>query len=544
MATVIDELVQILGFEMAPNAGAIVDKFEKGLDKVTKVAGWASAALMATAGAVGAFVEKNARAAAHLEKFHKLTGMSTTTLQSWSYAVEKAGGNASDMEADLMGLTKSMSSPIPGEFNQALFMIGVNVRKANGELKGADDVLVEVSKKMQGMSKQEQIQWASKIGISDSTLLLLQKGPEAIAKYQKEAAAIPTIVSAELIKNAKEFVIQLTFLKRLMTYLGQTIAGTVAPMFKVIVKSFGDWLQLNKEWIQLKIKSVIDGIVDGFRHFYDVIGRVKKYFEDLTPAIMGAVDSLTSSNVISGMVYTVLIGIAAVLGVLIVKWILIGAAIMAVVAVIEDLFTFLEGGGSVFGDMVKWVTDLYSAFAEKFPAIAELIEMVGGFIVKMEKEWFKGLITGAKLVWEGLKMLADIFATLTISGLEFIDKVLKKLDLTKAGGWLGKMFGFGEDFAEGVNKIGSDALGTAKDFNRQATGPSVLASAHEFNRQATNPQASINTPQSANLGAGNSIKIEQHITGENAVGIASESGRKVSEALNTVAPGGFAPAAG
>ena len=49
MPTVIDELVTILGVEPKGGTKVVLDTFNAGLDRVTRFAGWAGAALTATA---------------------------------------------------------------------------------------------------------------------------------------------------------------------------------------------------------------------------------------------------------------------------------------------------------------------------------------------------------------------------------------------------------------------------------------------------------------------------------------------------------------
>ena len=74
---VIDELVTVLGFDMDGQAAATVKTLTTSIADVGKQAAVTSAALLVAASSVMAFVLQSNEASANIEKFSRLTGISS-----------------------------------------------------------------------------------------------------------------------------------------------------------------------------------------------------------------------------------------------------------------------------------------------------------------------------------------------------------------------------------------------------------------------------------------------------------------------------------
>ena len=468
MATVIDELVTVLGFEVDGKAANTVNKFGKSIDTVVTYAAAASAALLAAAGSVMYFAERNADAAGELYDLSKVTGIATDTLQELAFAQEQCGGSAESMTSDLQGLLASMSSPIPGEFNQALAMLGIATRDASGELRNVDDVLMDVSDSMQGMSAQDQLQWGDKIGLSKDTIRTLQSGRAEIDALRKQAQDIPTIVSEENLKNAKLLSTQLKLVGRVIEYIGQTIASAAGPAIKEVVSSMTEWLGKNKEFIQSGLKAIVEGIVRGFTTFWDILGRMNDAVSKLLPDISGFTGLLTDADAVAKVITGALIALSAALAILAVNFIIanapifaLGAAIAAVGLIIDDFLTFLDGGDSVFGDFVdwlssgvEWVKALSSAFAEAYPGIAAFFSAIADFF---SNNIFAPFIETITVVLGLLKEVGAIIVGQLIDNFKTMGKIVAfvfngivgniKSVLGLADKFLG-LLGFGDDESE------------------------------------------------------------------------------------------------
>lgn len=480
--TVIDELVTLLGYEISPKTKQSIAVFTTSLDSMKKKMQQTATVLTGLATAAFYFSDKANDASAEMKRMADTTGMSSDMLQGMGFAAEQVGGNFQGMLSDLNNLHKSMNSPIPGEFNQGLFLLGINTKDVNGKIKQTDQVLMEVSKRMQGMSDIEQMKWAERIGIGQDSLLLLKQGPQAIAAYRKQAADIPTIVSKEDLANAQQFGIQLKTVQRVVAYIGQTAASAAGPAMKKMVETFTKWLSANKEFIQQGLKNIINGIADGFTRFWMVVDQLRAVVINFLPWLSQMSDGLLDVETISSLVFGALAIVAATLIVMSAQWIAAAAGIMLVVAAFEDFMVYLQGGDSMMG-----------RFAEKFPGI------IGMF----------------KNLWQVVKLVAGVIGVVFIESLKAAWAIVEKI-LT---GW--------DLIFQGIGKL-SDALGIG-DLSvsyGQATAPT-----------ATAPGAP------AGGSSKTEIKIEQNIAGGNATAAASETKRMTTDALQSLIPGATAPIA-
>lgn len=131
---------------------------------------------LAASSSIAVIVKSVSDEAVQITNLSKTTGIATKTLQEYKYAAESVGASADAVTSDLQMLIETMSSPIPGEFNETLFMMGIGIRDAAGKMKSADTLLGDIAEKLNGMNEQESLQWANRLGLSNDTLILIKKG--------------------------------------------------------------------------------------------------------------------------------------------------------------------------------------------------------------------------------------------------------------------------------------------------------------------------------------------------------------------------------
>lgn len=465
MATIVDELVTILGITIAADAMLKTTKFGQALETVAQYATAASAAITAATVAIAAFTNESTQSAAELDKFSQLTGMQSSSLQEWSYAAKQAGGSAQSLRSDILHLTKDMKPLLPGEFNMGLFMLLGDYTK----YKKVDDLMSAIAGKFKGMNAQRALQWGSKIGLSEGTVLLLQKGADGIDKLRKEAQALGAIIPDEELKKAREFQMQMDRLKDVLSVIGQSVAAKISPAFKRIAQNVEDWVKVNKEFIGSGIDTFVTGVLDAMSRFSDVVHNVVTWLVKAFPALAGFFKGLDKINLISTVLVGVLTVVAGVIGFFIAKFALIGAAIVAVGILVEDFFTYLEGGKSIFGELIEAVTKTASTFAKRFPEIAEFINLVWRLLAALGKIGFELLVASLKLIKELLIGMVEN-GGLVLGVFEMIFGVINKIirpviwlvelfasivkPITDAYMWLVDMGGIIGLIGTGVSKLG------------------------------------------------------------------------------------------
>lgn len=445
---VVDELVTLLSFKTSPGTEKAIKSIKDGIATLkSEVTKWAAAATAAGA-ATSAFLLSASNKAIELQKLSQATNLSTDNLQQWQYAAEAVGASSAAVTSDLESLLKTMSSPIPGELNMELMMLGVSVHNASGQLRGADEVLKDVGDKLNKMSSARAVQWAERVGISNDTLMLLKQGRQGLSELFEEAQLVGAIIPEDAINRGAELSKSIKTLKAVFQALGNSIALSFAPNLKKVVDNFKQFLINNADFVRQGLGITIDGVSRGFGRFWDILVKIKDGFVALLQPMQPFLKNMDAVKIVAGLVTGALAGFLALMAPAIIQFAAVGAAIAGVSLVIEDFITWLQGGESVIGDIVN----AFSNWMDKFPELKEDLKSVG-------------------------QVFADVFNA--IPGL--IDKCIDKIEdmfpvINKILSSLGKVIDFvykgaktaGETLTEGALKVfgGYEGQGARENARR------------------------------------------------------------------------------
>jgi hypothetical protein len=408
--TVVDELVTLLTLEDDAKNDKVAKEFEDNLADIQKTAIAVGAALVGVATATFLAVSKFAQGVDEGAKFAKSLDIAYDKLQELEYAQRKAGGSTDSLRNDLAKITQTMSSPIPGEFNQTLLTMGIRTRKANGDLKNADDIMGDLAKKFAKLGDKQAQQLGAKLGLSQGTIRMLQKGTASIEELRKEAHLLGGIIPAKTAEDAEKFGESMVETKTALGGVGADIGGQVLPALIDLVNTFKDFIVANRTFISAGIGTVLRAIVKGFSMFASIVLiLVQALFALLIPvqlllrgldaigllspivtaaliamtaalvrmAIAGRAgyivmllfsNTLKVAAVIQGITSAIIamrtvavpafLQMAAAAFAFVAPFLAIAAAIAAVILVLQDLWKFFSGGDSVTGrivDMVKGI---------------------------------------------------------------------------------------------------------------------------------------------------------------------------------------------
>jgi len=215
------------------------------------------------------------------------------------------------------------------------------------------------------------------------------------------------------------------------------VGAYLLPVFKEWVTLARNLIVENRELIKTRVEQAVDLLATGLRvawnvgkSFYDTFIKITDMLGGLdnilkvvgvallavgSVAILSAIG--TAAMAIGGVVAALLAlnGAAIAAGVsMVAAWVaaalpavLIGALIVGLGLVIEDLYTYMTGGESVFGDWVKWFNDAVDKGIE-------LAKEFGGYLYDHliqplidAWEWMKKL--GGEIMNSPLKTIAGIF---------------------------------------------------------------------------------------------------------------------------------------
>jgi len=297
MATV-NELITALGFKLKPDTMSNVKKIDDGLKTIADSAKKLSGLFAGLKGAVDYFTGTVMKDSQELLNLSKITGFGVESLQKWKYAAEASGISAQSFIGDMEHMRKTL-----------LY---------------TEDDIYRLADQLAGMDRRTASQWASKIGISDETLIMMRKGSKEIKKLMSQAYTIPE----KSIKQTAEFNSKLAAMKQNLVTMKNEIFMAVSPVLVDLIQKLQKWIEQNKEFIKLKLKNVIEGITRGFERFVsimsDVVRKVWEFLESLglvtenTPevekvakVVTAALIAMVSTNIISG-VASLAIGISSI----------------------------------------------------------------------------------------------------------------------------------------------------------------------------------------------------------------------------------------
>jgi hypothetical protein len=172
-------------------------RFAGGMDKVKAGAMLAGAGvaflatkLVGSLGDIRSFVDETAGTLDDLGDFAEANGTTAAAVSQWGYAAQMSGSNMNAVKSSISGLNSKIGEAAlgVGRGGKMFAKFGIDVKDAQGKVKDTSVILGEIAGKMQGLSNQEAIAMASKLGINTSLIPLLLKGKEGIAALTAEAA--------------------------------------------------------------------------------------------------------------------------------------------------------------------------------------------------------------------------------------------------------------------------------------------------------------------------------------------------------------------
>lgn len=386
---VVNELVTKFSFvgDLAPQR-----EFNENLKLSLALLTGFGAAVIGAAGGLVAFVSANTQAADSLLDMSTETGITVESIQELGFAAELSGSSAEAMTASLAGLSKVSGDAARGlgKGKKAFEELGISVKDASGNVKTADVLFNELRESFArlGTDKSTQKSIIAALGLDSSTLQLLNATTEEIDGLIGTARQLG-IVTTEQAQAAADFQDSLGVAKFAAAALSQQIAINLAPATQKITDGFVDFLTANQDLIK-----------GGLQWLGEVIQATAGFFVRMTPIALALAGAFVVAQLATG-------GFATVMAFLLSPVVLITAAIVALLLIVDDLLTALDGGQSViadffmefFGwDIVPVLQGIVDAFKAMFAALLTFAQPffdAFGHLFDAVIELFKGNWAGA-----------------------------------------------------------------------------------------------------------------------------------------------------
>lgn len=448
---VVDELVTVLGVELSSTVALNLGRFAKMLGAGMVEAAKLGVAIVGARTALEAYLQVAVSGATEMQKLSERTGLATEELQKWGYAAERAGGSAESLYGDLERLQQQYL----------------------GSGKSAERQLLALADQFQGMSGSSAQVHGRFWGLSDDTIQLLRKGRQGVKELRQEAEALGGVVPEELIKRGFEFRKTLNEIRFALKGIGQQVILGTLPVLEKIIAQFKEWIKVNRDWIKENIGAVFKGLIKGFDRFLDGIVKVYNKIAPLTDKLKGFTSEMTKVDVIMRVVTAALAAMTLALIPFAAKWLAISAALSAAILVIEDIWTYFEGGDSILGRLIAKL----SKFIDKIKELGKEIKNSELFQV------LSGLASGLQQLTQYVMSLMKL---LLPKGDEEVNTDSQGGNLFMAGGspWGGSSTGESTQ-GEGLGAVGS-LLNAQGGEGARATIPSTTNNNSSVVNKTTN----------------------------------------------------------
>jgi hypothetical protein len=276
-------------------------------------------------------IEQSVILTTKLDNLAYTTRENVQSLSAWGEAVKRNGGTAegfytsiSSLASKLRDIQTSFGSP-----GQLVFArLGLNLRKANGEMKTSTELLGDIGEKFKHLPKAFQLNLGQQLGLDPATIRLISNGSkEALALVEKMRQL--SGVSEENTERNLRFRNSLYDIQLIWQSIKLTIANAIIP----ILTKFSEML------------------VKTFRLMQEHAGAVKLVLLAIAGVLIGAIANsiIYIAELITTRLIPAFLAIVAVNPELYV----LGLALVAAGIIVEDFTVYLRGGKSAFEDYYK-----------------------------------------------------------------------------------------------------------------------------------------------------------------------------------------------
>jgi hypothetical protein len=398
---------------------ALIEKIKTGAKRmfafqtVERVASWFTQA-------IGGVVDLGDQ----LDEMSQKTGVSVEDLQEVGYAAKQSGMSQEELGSTLGKLGKNLYQASEGNktLSKSFSTMGIAVKDAHGKVRPVTDVLGDMADHFSTLPdgpKKTALAMAVMGRAGANMIPVLNQGRSRLEELRQEfkdtGAEIdgPTAAAFGNLNDQKDLLA--TGWQGVKTQL----ATALLPTLLEIVKGFIAWFKANRTLIKQGIASVAKVLSVALKAVAYAVGLVLEGFTFLGEHWDTAKYAIYALVAALGVyeAATIAAGIASAISWLVGLWPigLLLLAIGAVVFAVQDFYTYLNGGDSVFGrlvdaakkylgiDLTGVVGDTVDTVIFLFNTWWQSVKLIFGF-VKTEFEIMKTLVLG---IWRIIKPIVE-----------------------------------------------------------------------------------------------------------------------------------------
>ncbi len=509
MATVVEQFVALLGWDVPASEQAKLAKYEKSMDgiiggftKVAKVAAAAGAALFTAMTVVNQATTENLRLARSL-------GVSIEEFEAWGDVLDDIGIKGDAVAKMMLDFQKNIGElKISGLKSMEDALTGVGLRLEDIQDLAPNEQLLAFLDAAKGV---EDVQ----VAIGAASKLLGRQG-KFIIPYLRTLDGSMTDILAKSIRiiqlteegaeGAEAWAREMDTMKTAMGSWGKQILGLLGGALAPYLERLTDWIAANKELIQQKTREWVDRIRRAVLFLAPKIGWVVRKIGDLITAVDDLAQGLGGWHNVMKLLGAYLTGAILTKGVLIimkiaaawkaagaaaliaqVKMLLIPAAIAALILIFEDFYRFLVGDKSVIGGLLKTAgvsEETVQAIRDSWLQFGEWIEGWSGGVGATLSAFWKEIGDGFDMfVVQPIKNgVNDIIAA--VKKIPFVETIMGTTTEGSTAGGREAAYGFGKRMQGNVlTGAGTGVRGSGGGGSTTITAPITINAKTDMNEK-------------------------------------------------------------
>ena len=386
---VLKDFLMRLGFDLDERG---MGKFTRGVVSTsTRVMGLATAA-QALGGMLHAALYKIASDSAKLLDLSDATGVSVDTLEELGFVATVTGSDADKLASSIQNLNKNMAETLlgGGAGIEAFRRLGIDVRDANHKLRDTVDVLFEIGDRIKDLSPAQRSMYLSRLGIDQSLVRMLTEDVSGLRDTYRDMYAAAGVDSQQAAEQSRAYVEEVKTLKATLGLLSKSVGMAVIGRMGEDLAGLRRSIQDNFKRISGFIQGVVNILLRLLGASSALFSRVGGWIAILVDWF-GQLDDGTQTLILS------VGGLLAAwkllnLGFLATPLGMILTGLLAIVAVVDDLMTFIDGGESLLDWSNGWDVALgiliaglaaVKAAMVGIPAIMGAVSTAGTFLASV-----------------------------------------------------------------------------------------------------------------------------------------------------------------
>lgn len=396
-------VTELLGYIGLDVDDASFNEAEQSVKDVTKVmAGLitvAASAATAVTGAAYAMVNDFANTATEIDQLTKRLNVNAEAFQATAFAAKSFGIEQDQLADGMKELSmRAGEFALDGKANSDAFgEIGITQAQVKQYGNNIEGLFSLVRNKLSEVKEQGKRQFLADAlfggGLADVGGEFFSQTSENIAELQKQARESGMVISQENLDMAREYTREMDSLQARIKGLWNIVASNLLPIFTRITRQMKEFFDLHGDEIVNGLTAAIKGLITAIKYLGVAAAIAMPYLVG-SAAIASWTKLIALTNTLTGAFLAMRTGALLAWAAAAAGHALVGAAIISLILVIQDIYTYFTGGDSITGriieafgkPMVDGIKNAWSGLKQWFK---DWIADVGQWFADLIPDWLK-----------------------------------------------------------------------------------------------------------------------------------------------------------